>query len=182
MAMERQPESSQLSLLLTDVGERKYDPRFDDFRIVYPSNQETAMSPSAALAQPSEGISLPLKKYYENRKKMLRAVSAANSRYGFSAYTDTKEGFEAARERYGADIAIVKDGAERNANDLQRTMDELFLVDELIAAGFVAEAIRRASRENTRDMNHAFGGPHNELKRAQEYRYLNRKIDQLSDQ
>lgn len=174
MATEKAGRSSgteiQASFLFSEpIGKRVFDNRIDSYRIIYAA-EKTVEAPPKRDQLPTEvsktalrGVSLSMKDYYEQRERMVRAVVKANQIKTYLPQPESTAGH-----------AEYVDG-------LQKRMDELFLVDELIAAGFTPDAVKQASRQNTTELQETYAGPRNEKARTKEYGYLNQKIESFSE-
>lgn len=142
--------------------------------------QERVPQPANKPMVADEGVSITLRQHYANRKAMIEEAAHANRRRGYGIHTGNSVGFNEAFNRYGNATFDVIAGAQQNVENLQEKMDELFLVDELITAGFAVEAVKRASIENRKEVEKKFVGPANKNKRDREYRKIDRLTRELT--
>lgn len=175
--MEKQPNHVQIALFSdTDTEPRVVQKPQINFQVLDIRAEE---APQKKLPE-GEGVSLSLEQYYRHRKAMIQQLSATNRRSGYVSYTETPEGFNEAYQRYGATVYAVIDATRGAMDKTQQRMDALFMVDELIAVGFAAGAVRRASRLNAAELSKAYVGSDHAHARTRAYRYLDKKIAEHS--
>jgi hypothetical protein len=133
--------------------------------------------------EPLVGPHLAIDQYYENRLQMISEVCAANRGLYFVAKNTTRDGFAQTVEQYGgvAEANAVDKNTGRRAFHLQKRMDRLFLVDELIMAGFAAEAVRGAAKQTTAELKAEFTGTYNKKHRTDERRRLKRRLQEVKE-